>query len=175
MNLSDQETQPAEPEYRTISLTRGQVAIVDAKHYERLSIPKWQAFWNNTSKSFYACRTVQVKNKASVVWMHREIMNAVSGLDVDHRNRNTLDNREENLRIATRSQNCQNKKIRVDNRSGFKGVTFEANSRGKKHFQARIQVGGKRIRIGRYLTAEEAYDAYCEAAKHHFGEFARLK
>lgn len=79
-------------------------------------------------------------------------------------------NRIANLRQATRSQNMANARQKANNTSGFKGVHF---LRGK--WQAQIQIGGRRIHLGCYLTPEVAHMAYRIAAKKHFGEFARTE
>lgn len=88
---------------------------------------------------------------------------------IDHINRNPSDNRIENLREATRSQNHGNRKRRSDNSSGYKGV-----GRHSAHqWRAQIQVAGRRMHLGLYPSAEEAHEAYMRAAQTHFGEFAR--
>lgn len=93
---------------------------------------------------------------------------------IDHINRVTGDNRWENLRSATRSQNLGNRRLNVNSRGGLKGVTPLGSGRNAKWYQSRIQVGGKRIRIGIFTTPEEAHAAYVDAAKKYFGEFARF-
>tara|TARA_R110001583_G_scaffold85211_1_gene223341 strand:- start:1103 stop:1750 length:648 start_codon:yes stop_codon:yes gene_type:complete len=140
---------------------------------------------------------------SGALMMHQFIMNSPKGMCVDHINHDGLDNRRENLRICTYSQNSQNKRRRVDSRSGYKGVyeypegytikqkqkrihtrkgkptgkvsyrSYE--SKVKKRFQAYIRPKGqKRIKLGYYLTAEEAARAYDKKAKELFGEFAEL-
>ena len=161
--------------YRIIHLTQGQSTIVDAEDYERLSQHKWFAQWDKDSNGFYAGRNIRIDGKRGSVSMHREIKGSTKGTVVDHQNRQTLDNRKENLRAATGIQNSQNRKCRFDNKTGLKGVTFCPNDLGRKRYRATIQVNGKRSTIGHSLTAEEAYAAYCEAAKRYFGEFARLE
>jgi len=108
---------------------------------------------------------------------HAELLESKKGDDVDHTNRDTLDNHRSNLRICTRSQNCGNQKIRSTNRSGFKGVNWKKPG-GKKnpygHWCARISVESKRIQLGYFSTAEEAARVYDQAAQKYFGEFARL-
>ena len=76
-----------------------------------------------------------------------------------------------NLRWATRTENCQNAGIRSDNKTGHKGVTF--NQRSQK-YEARIKLNGKVKYLGSFITAEEAYAAYCAAAQTNYGVFARL-
>jgi hypothetical protein len=89
---------------------------------------------------------------------------------IDHINGNRDDNRIVNLRLATYQQNQANSKIRVNNRTGFKGVHFHKLS---KLYMARVMVAGKSHLLGYYKTPEEAHAAYIVGSKHHFGEFAR--
>jgi len=91
------------------------------------------------------------------------------GEEVDHINRNGLDNRRCNLRLATRSQNCANKPAYRTNRSGYKGVRW--SSRAQKWI-AYIRVRGQHKYLGRHTTPEAAHQAYLAAAIEAFGEFA---
>lgn len=88
---------------------------------------------------------------------------------LDHINGVKTDNRLCNLRQATAQQNCMNQDIRKDNRSGAKGVTWHPQT---QKWRASIKIGGKRISLGLHWTVEDASDAYIEAAKEYFGEFA---
>lgn len=90
---------------------------------------------------------------------------------LDHINRNKQDNRIENLREATYSQNQQNKKVQITNRMQLKGAVFHPD---KNKWQARIHMDKKKISLGYFDTAEQAHDAYKVAAKQLFGEFARF-
>jgi len=87
---------------------------------------------------------------------------------VDHINRDCYDNRLENLRFATHTENSQNKKICKNNKSGFIGVSYLKD--GNK-YRARITHNNSLIHLGCYSTAEEASMAYVEKAKILFGEF----
>jgi hypothetical protein len=89
---------------------------------------------------------------------------------IDHINGNPSDNRLANLRPATRTQNLINSKLRVDNSSGFKGVSWNKKS---EKWVAQIQIRGKRHRIGFFDCPREAHHAYMEEARAHYGEFAR--
>lgn len=89
----------------------------------------------------------------------------------DHINGNGLDNRRENLRLATKSQNNANRRISKNNKSGYKGVSWHKAS-GK--WVAGIKVNGKSINLGGYDTPEQAHKAYCDAAIKYFGEFANF-
>jgi hypothetical protein len=102
--------------------------------------------------------------------IHRVVMDNPEGMDVDHINGNPLDNRKENLRICTRAQNCQNKKVRADSKSGYKGVYERSNGR----FQAYIgnpEYPGRHISLGDHDTPEEAARARDKKAKELHGEF----
>lgn len=108
----------------------------------------------------------------------RLILDAPRGLVVDHINHDILDNRRENLRLATSSQNSQNKLKTRDNTkySQFKGVCFYAYD-GKKlarPWRAYIKINGKRQWLGYFQTEADAALAYNEKAKELFGEFALL-
>jgi hypothetical protein len=90
---------------------------------------------------------------------------------IDHIDRNRANNKIENLRPCTKSQNVVNSKVRTDNPYRYKGVTFHKAS-GKYASQSFIH--GKRVHIGLFKTPEEAAIAYNEKAKELFGDFAVL-
>ena len=90
--------------------------IVEAIKYKNGKPGKWYAHKTCAGSGYYAFAGDHRKS------MHRVIMDPPKGMDIDHIDGNTLDNRKENLRICTRSQNCQNKKLRRDSASGYKGV-----------------------------------------------------
>lgn len=101
------------------------------------------------------------------VLLHRVILDPPEDLEIDHINRDPLDNRRCNLRIVTGSENCQNKVARSDSSTGIKGVYRTGSSRHKP-FVADIQVNGKRKYLGRFATISEAAEAVREATlKYH--------
>ncbi len=107
--------------------------------------------------------------------MHRFIMNADITTLVDHKNRDTLDNRKCNLRLCTKSENMRNRAMSKNNQSGYKGVRYFPFGRRKtKFWKAQIVFNHKYIHIGYYHTKEEAALAYNTKAKELFGEFACL-
>lgn len=161
-----------ESEMIEIPLTQGQFALIDDEDFELVSQFKWYAAWNPHTKSFYAQTNTKKKfGKQRTIRMHRLIMGAESGIQVDHANLNTLDNRKStNLRFANRSENSRNRRKRVDNKTGYKGVALDKRC---NKWIARIVQDGKRVEIGYYTTPEDAYAAYCEAALKFHGEFAR--
>ncbi len=91
-------------------------------------------------------------------------------LEVDHIDGRKTDNRLQNLRMATASQNHQNCGVRKSNTSGFKGVSW---GRDRSKWQAQIKLSGKGKHLGYFDTPELAYAAYCAAAAELHGEFAR--
>ena len=88
---------------------------------------------------------------------------------LDHANNIKTDNRWCNLRPATRSENNRNCKVYKNNKSGLKGVRSAKDGK----FDARIAVNKKQRHLGRFNTAQEAHEAYCEAANRLHGDFAR--
>jgi hypothetical protein len=90
---------------------------------------------------------------------------------IDHRDGNRSNNRWDNLRRATQSQNCANRRLARNNRCGFKGVTGDESGR----WRAGIHKDGRRYHLGVFATAEDAHAAYVAAARALFGEFARAQ
>lgn len=165
--------QPSDPHVRHIGLTLGQIAVTSALLYDDLSQYEWFAWWSKKTRSFYAKRSEYIDGKLVIILMHRHIvgLHPSDKRQVDHQNGNTLDYRGENLRIATKSQNMQNRGKPRNNTSGYKGVTFYKPT---QKWKAQIGYLGYRINIGYYLTAEAAARAYDAVAAKLFGEFAVL-
>lgn len=160
---------------KEIPLTRGQVAIVDAADYEWLSQFKWYAVAPNGKHKdgkFYAVRHVfRDDGKRTLLKMHREILGAEPGVDVDHVDGNTLNNQRDNLRLCNRQQNTFNSRGQKNSVSKYKGVSWHKHTR--KWF-AQIGVNGKNIFLGYYDTPEEAARARDTASLKYQGEFAYL-
>lgn len=88
---------------------------------------------------------------------------------IDHINLDRLDDRLDNLRLATNSENQANQPRGRNNRSGFKGVSWFKPS---KRWRAVIRANNRQIYIGLFDDPAEAHRAYVREANHHFGEFA---
>lgn len=154
---------------KEITLTQGQIALVDDEDFDAVSRLKWSARFCKCTHSFYATRTDRSKGSRTVL-MHRFILNAAGAdLFVDHINHDTLDNRRENLRLCSRAENCRNARKRSDGISRFKGVSWDAET-GK--WRARIDFNGKTINIGRFHEETDAAAAYDRKALELHGEFA---
>lgn len=149
---------------REIQLSRGYVAIVDDDDFERVGAFKWTFF--PAGRSRYAYRKKDRKN----LFLHRFILDAPAGIEVDHVNSDGLDNRRANLRLATRIEQQRNMRMHRDNASGFKGVCRRDDLNG---WQATICHNGKNRYLGIFQTAPEAAAAYDRAARELHGEFAR--
>lgn len=162
--------QPADPAMSLIALTQGQVSLVDTEDYVLLSQWNWYAKWNNSTKTFYAYRSKSEGGKSIVVGIHKQVLGIENNeVMVDHRDRNTLDNRKHNLRVCTREQNMANRSIFESNSSGYRGVC-----RYGEKWQAYLNVDGARRHIGTFESKEEAASAYDNHALVFHGEFANL-
>lgn len=158
---------------RRIPLSRGLFALVDDCDFEWASQFKWHARQSSAgTPRFYAQRNVLLPSgKRSMRYMHRELLGALPGQEVDHKDRDRLNNRRDNLRFCSRSQNNANSgKRRNAVSSRFKGVTWESR---RKHWVAQIQVRGKHFFLGSFASEKRAAAAYATAAQNHFGEYAR--
>ena len=152
---------------KKIPLTQGKFAIVDDCQFEELNKYSWCV----TSHG-YAKRGYRKDGKQFVVYMHRVVAGCKKGLEVDHINHNKLDNRAENLRVCTSSQNKRNiKPYTQKQHSKYKGVSL--NKRINK-WRAYIKINRKQISLGMYFCEIEAAKAYDKKAKELFGEHAYL-
>lgn len=125
----------------------------------------------------YVGINVTIDGKHTIIFLHRVILARKLGRMLeqrefcDHIHGNGLDNRRSEIRLASASQNMQNRKMQKNNTSGYRGVHRHKKS-GK--FQATIYVNNKPIYLGTYNTPEKAYAVYCEAAIKYHGEFANV-
>ena len=102
--------------------------------------------------------------------VHRLIMNVNDPkLTIDHINGNPLDNRKINLRICTQSNNCKNKSINSNNKSGIVGVYFDNRT---QKWVASIKVNYKKINLGYFNTLDEAAKVRKEAEEKYFGDYS---
>jgi hypothetical protein len=156
-----------------IKLTKGKVALIDDIDADLAEL-KWQA--SATHGGYYAVRHLARPSKTLL--LHRTILERMTGRTLtkteltDHINGDKLDNRRTNLRIATPTQNLQNRGKTKQNKSGYKGVSWY---RAMGKWRAQITVNGKKTYLGTFATPEEAYAAYAAAAAEKLhGEFANI-
>lgn len=147
-----------------IRMTNGSIVLVDDEWLDCLSQFTWVA-----NGQGYAAMKVNRK----VTMMHRIISGAQPGQIVDHKNGLILDNRAENLRFCTHTENMQNRKMHTSNACGVKGVYRDHRPR-KNPYRVQIRAEGKKIVIGSFPTLDEAHAAYDAASKKYHGEFSRL-
>lgn len=153
-----------------LKLTKNKFAIVDDNMIEFLSIVPWQAYL--IGGKYYAARRFHIGKRPNRVgkmeYLHRMIMDAPSGMVVDHINGNTLDNRRENLRLCLSKENVR---YQCPKRGKYKGV-FQ--HKGSSLWSAQIKKDGTRYSSCGFATAEDAAEEYNRLALLHFGEFAFL-
>lgn len=153
------------PSIDYVPLSKGLYALIDAADIPLCVNRTWTLL--SGKGRFYAT----TGNGAERISMHRMFLNPPVGLTPDHRNGNGLDNRRSNLRPATASQNATNRPVSTRSTTGLKGVRKAGERR-----QAVITVPGtaSRKKLGYFPTKEDAYAAYCSAAREHHGDFARV-
>src|SRR3990167_565246 len=121
---------------KSIELSQGKCTIVDDEDYDFLIQWKWCVMLNH--QHFYAMRRPSI-------YMHRVIMQAPGGVQVDHRDGDGLNNTRSNLRLAILGQNMHNRQINKNNKSGYKGVRWVERD---SLWYAHIGFNGKRIHVG---------------------------
>jgi hypothetical protein len=150
---------------RVIPVTQGFHALVDDEDFDRVN--QWSWTVKRSKRTVYA----QGLANGQRLFLHRFILNAPSGVEVDHINGDGLDNRRSNLRLATVSQNQANRKrLNANNTTGYRGVTY---NKGNRRWLAQIQHEGIQMHLGYFTTPEEAARAYDQKAEELFGEFAK--
>lgn len=158
-----------------VPLTQGYEAVIDAADVALVEGWNWFALVqrrkDGSVKCVYAWREAWHEGERRSLRMHRHLMESPDGFQVDHEDGNGLNNRRENLRVATHAQNQRNARARIDNSSGVKGVGW-SSARGK--WRARIRVDGTRHDLGFFRTKREAADAYADASAKFHKDFGRI-
>lgn len=150
-----------------IRTSKGQIVLVDDDLYEELNRKKWHV----PNSLRYAQRRIALPSgKSSSLYMHRAIMGCTrgDGLYVDHINRNTLDNRRENLRVLTAREQGHNKGSRPGSSSRYRGVSWDSDRHlWAASVQKKLDSGKmKKFHLGRFSSELEAAKAAREARKH---------
>lgn len=148
-----------------IPLSRGLEAAIDDADYASVSALRWHAVPSTQYEAkFYA-------RGPKGIYLHRFLLQPQPGIEVDHIDRNPLNNTRANLRLANRSKNCANSLMPQGPRTPYRGV-YWVEKKGK--YQAKIQAEWTIHRLGYFRDAVEAALAYDRAATSYFGEFAQL-
>lgn len=126
-------------------------ALINAMDWPKIMHHRW-----GRDAHGYAVSAWYEDGKLRNVKMHRFIMDAAPGTEIDHINRNRLDNRRDNLRFCTRSENNRNSKLRVDNPSGERHVGWD---RARRRWKVQIRHDGRNQSIGRFISLSEAVAA----------------
>lgn len=163
---------PAQPGTLLVPLTRGLFAIIDEADGDAVRGWNWSA--HRGHKVDYAIRMFRSGGRLRHCSLHAflwRLWGMPTAPEIDHRDGDGLNNRRDNLRAATSSQQKQNTRRRSDNTSGFKGVSRAGRNRDR--WRASIQVDGRQTQLGTFSDPAAAADAYAMAAAKNFGEFRR--
>ncbi len=158
--------QPQDQSIKLIPLTKGYNAVVDAEEYVFFNKMDWFALTAKKSKVVYA-RSYDLKTRKPVL-MHKMIYPQWE--EVDHIDGDGLNNRKNNLRESTHSENMANRGMNSNNTSGYKGAYFHKIS---KCWYSAIKINGKMLYLGICKDVVEAARRYDVKAIELFGEFAQ--
>lgn len=177
---------------KTICLSTKQYSLVSDEDYEKVNKYKWYGCVKKNG-NVYARRKQWIrdqdrptivnhprkKGEKRVVYgyykdisIHRFIMNAPDNMEVDHINGNTLDNRRENLRLATKNQNMMNAKRRKDAKNPIKGIIYDKKNNAFRPF---ISINGKMRCFKRCKNIEDAIAVRKQAELEYYGNFASAR
>lgn len=157
-----------------LNLVSGERVTVDDEDFLFLSKHRWYITSRGYAQADFSKEFRPSEVKKLKITMHRLVMKAKKGQYIDHINRSKLDNRKENLRFVTASQNSINIAKSRKTKSGFKGVFYYPWNCKSRPWQVGIGVNRKYKYIGSYATVEEAAEAYNNAALKYHGEYAFL-
>jgi hypothetical protein len=134
----------------------------DLEDYDKIKDYAWHCS-NKDGRKYMTCK------RDNIYYIHKIIMKSSGDEYVDHKNRDTLDNRKINLRITTNQQNSMNCSLSKNNTSGVTGVYWDKT---RRRWTANIKYNYKDIYIGRYKKKEDAIVARLEKEAEIFGEYS---
>jgi hypothetical protein len=130
---------------------------IDKEDLEKVKNYKWGSDCHGYARN--------VKNK---LFLHHLILGRKKEYDIDHKNHDILDNRKQNLRFTTHSQNIMNQRLRSNNLSGYPGIIWHKKA---KKWMADIMINYKKIYLGLFETKQDAINIRKQAEIKYFGEF----
>ena len=151
-----------------VPLACGAEAIIDAEDAEMVG----QYNWCKDSNGYAVTSLYPIGEKRRSIKLHRLVMGEPDGLEIDHRYGIRLDNRKAQLRLATKADNNHNAKVRRDNTSSRKGVSWHKHV---KKWVAQIMHMGKQKHLGYFTDPDAAHQAYVAASLKYHGEFGRTQ
>jgi hypothetical protein len=147
------------------------LAIIDREMYPKVGPFRWVLYRGQKKHVFYAQANPRSEDgKQHHISLHRIILEPGEGVLVDHKNGDGLLCTTENLRACDTFENARNGRMRVTNKSGYRGVHYRSDS---NVFRAVICVNWKHVNLGQFSDRIEAARAYDRAALLHHGQFAR--
>lgn len=148
------------PSIAYVELTLGLFATIEVEDAEQVGSVNWHV--RGHARCPYAAHR-------KLGHLHRFLL-STDAPQIDHVNGHNFDDRRHNLRPASNGQNRANSRLNKNNKSGFKGVSWNTSVKG---WVTQIRAEGKAVYLGTFETPELAHNAYVEAARKHYGEFAR--
>ena len=152
-------------EYGIGYTSKGEEFWFDLENYDLIK----DYCWSINDKGYVVAPNLNDSRK--IIKMHRLITDCPDDFDIDHIHgkKSRYDNRKENLRIATRSQNNMNKGIQSNNTSNVTGVSWH---KGINKWVAYITINRKRINLGSFENFDKAVSIRKKAEERYFGEFS---
>jgi hypothetical protein len=147
-------------DYVIMYTSKGEPFYIDLEDFWKVK----NICWNQSDTGYIIS---DINNKRTR--LHRFIMNCPDGMDVDHINHNKLDNRKNNLRIVTRSQNHMNKPVRSDNTTSVTGVWW---FKERNKWTSEITINRKKIHLGCFDNFGDAVKVRKQAEEKYFGEYS---
>lgn len=145
---------------------KGEKFYFDLEDYDKIK----DYCWHISSQGYI--EAPNLNNSHNIIKMHRLVLDCLdvyNVIDHIHGKETRNDNRKENLRIATWSQNNMNKGVQTNNKSSVTGVCWH---KGINRWESYISVNKKRIHLGAFTNFEDAVKVRKEAEEKYFGEFS---
>jgi hypothetical protein len=140
-----------------------EIFYFDLEDYELIKNYCW-----HINKQGYISTFIYKENKRKQLFFHRLVMNPPDNLDIDHIDHQLNNNQKSNLRYCNSSLNLMNSKLRKDNTSGYKGISW---NKEKQKFEVYLCINQKNIKLGYYKNIEDAITIRENAELKYFGEF----